>query len=146
MKCVRVMTKTQKITLDRDEAEKNINVEVFGLNAMRKGAQMAQQGDYTQARLQTYSAARCLNRNINSSEQKAAFTTWVDQVDRMDERLRDAQQREIVSMNSAVYSDEAINREQEQERERSRRRDREEDDGLSTALYQMKSAGNKTWK
>lgn len=44
MKCLRVISKSQPITLDRKVAEEKANIAVLGLHAVQKSAQMASKG------------------------------------------------------------------------------------------------------
>lgn len=47
MKCIRIISREQKATRDRDQAEEAANVDVLGLNAVQKSAKIAQKGEYT---------------------------------------------------------------------------------------------------
>jgi hypothetical protein len=47
MKCIRIISREQKATRDREQAELAANVDVLGLNAVQKSAKIAQKGEYT---------------------------------------------------------------------------------------------------
>ena len=49
MKCVRVITKYQEITFEKEEAKKEADYKVISVNAVQKTAQLAKQGDFRKA-------------------------------------------------------------------------------------------------
>jgi len=137
MKCIRVFTKTQPITTSRKHAEKEMNVRVMGLNAMRQGAKYAQEGDYMKARLHTYSTARTIGRNITVENQREV-STWIDAVENMDSQIRTAQTSEILP--------EPLNEEEVKQRSEERRTERSTNDRFASTLWQMNSSPNNIWK
>jgi hypothetical protein len=49
MRCVRLITKQQKVTFDKEEAKKELNYKLISVNAMQKTAQLAKKGNYRAA-------------------------------------------------------------------------------------------------
>lgn len=49
MKCVRVITRTQQATQDRQQAEADLNAEILGQHVWARSAALAQRGDYNAA-------------------------------------------------------------------------------------------------
>ncbi len=47
-KCIRIISKEQPVTWDKQQAEQHANVDILGLNSVQQAAKAAQQGDYMQ--------------------------------------------------------------------------------------------------
>lgn len=69
MKCVRVITKFQEITFEKEEAKKEADYKVISVNAVQKTAQLAKQGDFRKAQAN----AAQWKRMIKGSDQYANF-------------------------------------------------------------------------
>lgn len=75
-KCLRVITKEQMITTDRDKAEKNCSVSVLGSHAVRECAKLAKKGEYRTAKLMLYTTQKLADRVC---KQKTATTTQMEE-------------------------------------------------------------------
>eukprot|EP00831_Metopus_contortus_P077762 TRINITY_DN7379_c0_g1_i1.p1 TRINITY_DN7379_c0_g1~~TRINITY_DN7379_c0_g1_i1.p1 ORF type:complete len:156 (-),score=33.47 TRINITY_DN7379_c0_g1_i1:145-612(-) len=54
MKCVRVLTKQQEITFDKEEAMKKVVYNILSTNAIKQSAKMAKKGNYREAQANAY--------------------------------------------------------------------------------------------
>jgi len=96
MKCVRVISHKQPITRELDHAIQDANIEVLGVNAVRAAAKSARAGDYTGARFTNF-AHRQLISKAAKPQQQAQFAQYLAQNEMFEERLQQAQAREIVT-------------------------------------------------
>jgi len=67
-KCIRVMSKKQEITEEREVAEENLNVGVIGMHAMQQTAKIAEEGDYTKARLKNITQQKLVKRALKKKK------------------------------------------------------------------------------
>eukprot|EP00831_Metopus_contortus_P003877 TRINITY_DN11429_c0_g1_i1.p1 TRINITY_DN11429_c0_g1~~TRINITY_DN11429_c0_g1_i1.p1 ORF type:complete len:166 (+),score=46.95 TRINITY_DN11429_c0_g1_i1:209-706(+) len=54
MKCVRVLTKKQEITFEKEEAKKDAKFDILSVNAVQKTAKMAKEGNFRGAQANAY--------------------------------------------------------------------------------------------
>jgi len=148
MKCIRVITREQKLTWDRAQAEAEVNMDVLGMNAMQQTAQIAQHGDYSYARLNNYTHLNMLNRVAQTGKQQGSFGRWAAQGADFEENIRQEQKQELddgldLDCDQVDEGSEARDRERDRDRDRDRedrRRDRRRNrDGVSNMLWNMKS-------
>eukprot|EP01117_Protostelium_nocturnum_P015705 TRINITY_DN610_c0_g1_i1.p1 TRINITY_DN610_c0_g1~~TRINITY_DN610_c0_g1_i1.p1 ORF type:complete len:895 (+),score=352.35 TRINITY_DN610_c0_g1_i1:90-2774(+) len=89
MKVLRVVTAYIPVTSDREEAERDTNIEVIGIHAAKRAGAYAKEGDYERAQMETRSAQRLLMRNVGHDEEKqAAVSVWSTEVKSMDKVFR----------------------------------------------------------
>ncbi|KYQ91296.1 type A von Willebrand factor domain-containing protein [Tieghemostelium lacteum] len=69
-KCVRIITNTQEITTNRDEAEDSADLEVLGQNLVQASSNIAATGDYVQSRAKTVQNANILEKIAYKKAQK----------------------------------------------------------------------------
>ena len=142
---MRVQSRALRTTQERQKAEQSANVEVLSTWAVQKGAKVAQDGDYTNARLELNTHAKLLSRAAGSDEKKKEkVKQFVGVTNKLDAQLRQAQTDER-QKDSGNYSDE-----EEQETDQVRKaaikkkkamsRKASRNDAASNALYQMKNA------
>jgi hypothetical protein len=91
-KMIRVMTQAQPITTDRDVAEQNANVQVLGLHSVQESARLAQQGNYTKARMrqmayQKLGSAALSKKSEVSEGEKKSYSAWRQQAAELDEAI-----------------------------------------------------------
>lgn len=70
-KCIRIITKTAKVSNDREEVEKNLDVAVVALNGVQQAAKIALNGgeeEFEKARDQLVSVQRLLSRAAKASD------------------------------------------------------------------------------
>eukprot|EP00029_Vermamoeba_vermiformis_P006511 TRINITY_DN2572_c1_g1_i2.p1 TRINITY_DN2572_c1_g1~~TRINITY_DN2572_c1_g1_i2.p1 ORF type:complete len:687 (-),score=231.37 TRINITY_DN2572_c1_g1_i2:56-2116(-) len=75
-KCVRVLTKSKKITTDRAKAEESVDAGVMGAHVYQQSAKLAQKGDYQGAMFNNWRAQNMLTRNANNDERKQVLHTF----------------------------------------------------------------------
>jgi len=142
-KYVRVITLVQQTTTDRKKAEEEANVEILAAAAVQKGARLAQEGDYTKARLNNYAHLRLIERAANTDEKKKKAENFVRFGERVDAEMRNIQNEEKET--GLNYSDEEDNASESNEKEKRHvkkkmQRKAKRVDATSNVLYQMKSA------
>ena len=54
MKCIRLITKPQKITFEKEEAKKEMDHNIISINAIQQSAKIAQRGDFRSAQANMY--------------------------------------------------------------------------------------------
>jgi len=91
-RCLRILTKTHPITIDRDTAEKGLVSSVIGTHALHESATLAQQGDYQQARVNLISNQRLLQRGMTTKKDQKEYINFIKQAERLDGFMREAQQ------------------------------------------------------
>lgn len=60
MRCVRLITKQQEVTSDKEEAKKEVDYKVISVNAIQKTAQLAKKGDYRLAQANAHHWGRMM--------------------------------------------------------------------------------------
>eukprot|EP00003_Mantamonas_plastica_P023212 TRINITY_DN4124_c0_g2_i1.p1 TRINITY_DN4124_c0_g2~~TRINITY_DN4124_c0_g2_i1.p1 ORF type:complete len:374 (-),score=127.39 TRINITY_DN4124_c0_g2_i1:52-1173(-) len=95
MKCVRVISKTQDVTDNREEAEKDVDISVLGLHAIQHSAKLAQRGEYEDSRELNFGYARLMRRSATSEKQQEQATTWMSHASAFDDVLLGAQNQEL---------------------------------------------------
>jgi len=78
-KCVRVMAQNQKLTNDREAAEDNVNVSVLARFSTQETAKLAQDGNYTKARMRSLANQRLAQKAMSKksdSKSEATYTVW----------------------------------------------------------------------
>jgi len=68
-KCIRVISRHQDITTERSEAENNINIGVVGLHSVRETAKLAEEGNYSKARMKTMTHQNMVKRAIKNKKE-----------------------------------------------------------------------------
>eukprot|EP01126_Amoeba_proteus_P021701 TRINITY_DN2209_c0_g1_i2.p1 TRINITY_DN2209_c0_g1~~TRINITY_DN2209_c0_g1_i2.p1 ORF type:complete len:574 (-),score=157.19 TRINITY_DN2209_c0_g1_i2:286-2007(-) len=90
-KYLRILSKTEKITQDRQEAERSINVAVVGLHTQRQASRMASAGAYTKARMKMKSNMRMVKKSLTDQEsesQKKQLELWSFEAKRVNEVIK----------------------------------------------------------
>jgi len=148
MKCMRVISKQQPLTFDRNEAEEAANVAVIGVHSVRHVADIASKGRYLEARMENLSRNRFLSRVSRTEHQKRNFQAWSSHTRRFETELSNVQRREAEQgeefseddSDKEEDDDEDDDNERKKERavlmQRSRKSSR--NDTTSTMLYQFK--------
>lgn len=99
-KLIRVMTQAQPLTQNRDVAEENANVQVLGMHSVQESARLAQEGNYSKARMRGLayqklgSAAMSKKKDVSASEKKT-YTAWVDQAAELDDAIVVQKKKEV---------------------------------------------------
>jgi len=90
-KCGRFISRCVKLTQSRDEAEKAVNVKVVGMHAVQKASKLAQQGNYTKARMTQLTTNKLLQRAAQSStateKQKQEAKKFAQEAQKMEDAL-----------------------------------------------------------
>eukprot|EP01087_Luapelamoeba_hula_P010838 TRINITY_DN2888_c0_g1_i2.p1 TRINITY_DN2888_c0_g1~~TRINITY_DN2888_c0_g1_i2.p1 ORF type:complete len:596 (+),score=163.07 TRINITY_DN2888_c0_g1_i2:734-2521(+) len=93
-RCIRSITRSLETTKDRDVAEKEANIQILGLNIAQQSAKMAFDGEYTDARLNTYANKKLLKRAKKSGDDDEYYVSWKSNLKSMDRKLQTAQLKE----------------------------------------------------
>jgi len=95
-KCVRAISKAEKITQDRQVAEQEINVGVVGLHSQAQAAKYAQEGNYTKAVMKQKANMRMVKKNLKTDkpEQVKQFGLWKGEANRLDNAILEAKETE----------------------------------------------------
>jgi len=133
-KCVRVITKRQKATTEKQEALQDVDLSVLSHNAVQQTAIMAQMGDYEGARLWQRSNEVLMHglTPVLSASQQQTYSGYVQISSSLDDQLESMQQRDEGSSYTDTES-------------RYRERQRLRSDSDSRTLYQAKSASRSTF-
>jgi hypothetical protein len=122
-KYIKVVTAQRPITMDRDKAENDIDSTVVSLQAIHESAKMAQQGNYTDARINLVSVQRLLQRAMKTPKHQKDYMSYIVQAEKLDQFMRESQQQQSVLG--------------------SRAKDR--DDDAAKSMFQMKSVSVKAF-
>jgi len=107
-KCMRITSKMAEVTQKREEAEKNVNVNVVGLHSQAQAAQLATEGQYTKARMIQKTNMRMVRRTLASSQatekQATHYDLWNKEALRLNSAIKStkiAEKKEGLSYHSA---------------------------------------------
>jgi len=92
MKCTRVITKTKEVTDDRNEVEKDVDVNVMGMHANWVAAKCAQKGDLEGA-IQNNVQYEAIMRDNADQEDESRFAVWQSETSSYNSHLQRIQQR-----------------------------------------------------
>jgi len=142
-KYVRVITLVQQTTTDRKIAEQEANVEILAAAAVQKGARLAQEGDYTRARVNNFAHMRLIERAANTDDKKKKAENFVKFGEKVDAEMRNIQKTEQES--GLQYSDDEDDAGEQEEKEKRHakkkvQRKAKRADATSNVLWQMKNA------
>jgi hypothetical protein len=104
-KSLRVISKSQPVTRDREVAEKDMDVGVIGVHSAQTAANMAIEGHYTNARAASLAQQRLVQRWSKMTDNRDGYVNWFANVAPMEKQLHNAQQRERRTIGRS-YSDE----------------------------------------
>lgn len=79
-KCLRVISKQQKMSTERDQLEKKADYDMLSYNAIQKGSAMARGGDIRQAQAIVKNFKRKMHKNIKTEEHTDQFRNYSEQV------------------------------------------------------------------
>mmetsp|Transcript_33344 Transcript_33344/g.83779 ORF Transcript_33344/g.83779 Transcript_33344/m.83779 type:complete len:826 (-) Transcript_33344:85-2562(-) len=141
--CIRVITAQQQCTTDRDAAEEAANLELLASHSIQRGAQMAMEGDYTNARLHNFENKQLMKRCAKSEAKTAQYSWWKkNAVHKLETELRTVQRTERASGLNLSDSEEdekedaaAAPASRRLKKKAARRQARS--DSTATTLYQM---------
>jgi len=106
-RCLRILTKSQHITSDRDTTEKALVSSIIGMHALHESASLAQLGEYQHARVNLISNQRLLQRGMITRSDQKEYINFIKQAERLDGFMREAQQ-----MDSILKTEDALLRKQ----------------------------------
>jgi hypothetical protein len=126
-KCVRVITKSKKITTDRAKAEESVDAGVMGAHVYQQSAKLAQKGDYQGAMFNNWRAQNMLARNANNEERKQVLHTFTAGSRGFNDQMYQAQA-------SPMYKPQSEKKEQEAQYAEER------NDEAARSIYNFKNA------
>ena len=97
MKCLRTISKLQKITSEKELAEKDLNLNVIGANAAQQAVSLAKKGHYVEARANAFAWGKKLqksavnSRSIESSKDRTTtqYCNYMQHMDELDSVLQE---------------------------------------------------------
>jgi len=137
MKCLRVITKTKEITRNFEEAQKDIDVAVFGMHCNAKQASYAQQGMLNEAVEHSELVNQIMLQNVQSDSEKIGFSNYQSGQNDFISKIKNVQQQQQqISPNADVH---IVRQQQQQLLER--------DDDNSNMIYAQRNARkqNRNW-
>jgi len=117
------------ITGERNQAERDVNTTIVGLQTVHESARLAKDGKYNDARINLVSTLRMLQRVMKTPKQQKDYLSFVVQAEKLDQFMRESQAMEAVL---GVKDDSS--------------RQKGRDDDAAKNLYQMKSVSVKAFK
>ena len=121
-KYLRVITKTQKISEDKKEVEKNVRVDILATNAAQRNAELALQGRLAEAEENSKKWGSYMSKDIMSNAEKAEQLAVVENF-----------QKQNIAFVSAI---------QQQKEQKVSGKDA---DDLTTNMYNMKQINSSYW-
>eukprot|EP00005_Dracoamoeba_jomungandri_P003868 CAMPEP_0174258688 /NCGR_PEP_ID=MMETSP0439-20130205/7635_1 /TAXON_ID=0 /ORGANISM="Stereomyxa ramosa, Strain Chinc5" /LENGTH=635 /DNA_ID=CAMNT_0015342295 /DNA_START=118 /DNA_END=2025 /DNA_ORIENTATION=+ len=133
-KCIRLISKQQPTTWDTQQAEKDADIDILGLNAIQQAAEMAQEGNYSKARLQNFNRQKVL-RNCGRLKPTFDSAAWASKGMQFESELKSVQVAELddgLCFDDACDDDRFANR-------AARKKRRQKTDSTANFLYNIKS-------
>ena len=134
-KLVRVVTHMQEATQNREEAERDLNMDSLILNAAQQGARLASTGNYEEARYHTLANKRLLERKTRGDEQsRGMYEAWCSDQEKLDGAIRSEMNKEAFSPSpvaSPGYGGDDL--------AKARSRSRAQNDQVSSVMHQFNS-------
>jgi len=103
-KRLKVVSALLPISISRSIAEEKINSTVVSLVAIQRAANMAQKGNYTEARVELVSFVRLLQRTMKTVEHQDDYMGYIVQAEKLDQFMRESQTQASVLDNKPVAS------------------------------------------
>jgi hypothetical protein len=108
MRCVRVLSQTQRLTADRARAEAAVDVGVIGTHCQQQTAAIGAAGDYRGSRVNARAWDALMRRNVRRGEDEAAynvFSTAMNAYDARVERALDDEEDDGLALSEDESSD-----------------------------------------
>eukprot|EP01125_Pyxidicula_operculata_P008245 TRINITY_DN277_c0_g1_i1.p1 TRINITY_DN277_c0_g1~~TRINITY_DN277_c0_g1_i1.p1 ORF type:complete len:684 (+),score=232.76 TRINITY_DN277_c0_g1_i1:227-2278(+) len=160
--CIRVLSKFEKVTSSREEAQKNINVTVVGLHSQQQSAKLASEGNYSKARMVQKANMRMVRRTLKddtSEETKFKYGLWNKEAKRLNAAIKSKkieEKEEGLNYDSADEDDfvERVEEEEEEKEKEEKQKEKQEkrlkrkqeritrrgrDDAVANVLYQAQN-------
>jgi len=94
MKCLRVISKLQQITTERNVAEQDVKSHLIAANVAQQAARFAEKGQYAEARANNLAWGRLLAKHSNKKkENHKAYSAWVSDMQEFDLGMQQQQIR-----------------------------------------------------
>jgi len=103
MKCLRVISKSQAITTERQVAEQDVKAGLIATNVAQQAARLAEKGQYAEARANNLAWGKLLQRHgAKKKEHEQVYNLWVSDMQDFDRGMQQQQVRlESVEAKSA---------------------------------------------
>eukprot|EP00455_Lapot_gusevi_P026675 TRINITY_DN2812_c0_g3_i1.p1 TRINITY_DN2812_c0_g3~~TRINITY_DN2812_c0_g3_i1.p1 ORF type:complete len:513 (+),score=182.37 TRINITY_DN2812_c0_g3_i1:238-1776(+) len=88
-KYLRVISHTKPVTLDREQAEQDVDVALLAAQAAQRSAGFALKGEYQKARAANFAWGKVMNRAARNVEQLDELNNYLDQTERYDMMLQE---------------------------------------------------------
>ena len=86
--CLRVLTQEVKLTNDRNDSLQGADIAIIGLNAVLRSAELAEDGNFREARLKLQSANRLMENICKTNTQQEEMHSFAANTHELDEDLR----------------------------------------------------------
>ncbi|CAI2386488.1 unnamed protein product [Moneuplotes crassus] len=80
MKCIRTITKVQKITDDVSKMKEDVNIEVLAVNAAQQASRLATRGQFREAQAYSVNQKKYLKSHLRNDTDKKMFKNWRGQM------------------------------------------------------------------
>ncbi|CAI2386334.1 unnamed protein product [Moneuplotes crassus] len=80
MKCIRTITKVQKVTDDAAQMKKDVNIEVLAVNAAQQASKLATRGQFREAQAYSMNQKRYLKSHLKDDTDKKMYSNWRGQM------------------------------------------------------------------
>jgi len=88
MRCMRVLSRAQPVTFQRDVAERDAKLDVLAAQVTRTCANLAERGEYDRARAHNIAWGVKMGRAAKNEEQTSALANWRGQTETFDRSLQ----------------------------------------------------------
>lgn len=136
VKCLRVLSRVEKITNDRNVAEQDMNVNVIAISAQQRAANLASEGSYTTARMVQKSAMRMAKRGASNfnEEQNEQLNAWNSKAVKLNSALKveTIQERK----EGHAYNSDSDDEEKKSIRQMTRKKNRTTNDSTANVIHQ----------
>lgn len=144
MKCMRVLTRTQKVTRSKKVAERSMSMAVVAGHAASQAGSMASKGAYQSTRVSMRAWSNLMSRNSATEKAQEQVKRFGSEMAALDNELLTAQSTEGARPAAAQDEGGAVNDEQESASHgRTRKSARSGNDSLSFQTYRAKTHSSK---
>ena len=103
MKCIRTITKVQKVTNDADQVKKDVQLDVLAVNAAQQASKLAMKGQFREAQAYSLNNKKFIQNNIRNEDDYKMFNNWKHQMNEVYDDIHqqnNMEEQECVVMSS----------------------------------------------
>ena len=99
-KCIRVVTKLQKISSNKEEIAKDAKYEILSVNAMKKSSALAKEGNYRAAQVNAYAWKQMMKKNTETNQEaQDNYSMFNKNMKNFNHQIQQVQYNEVVNNN-----------------------------------------------